>query len=171
MKRLCLLRHAKSDRSDPAAADFDRGLNPRGRAAAPAIGRYLRRQKLIPDTVLCSAARRARETWELAGPMLKADIPVEYSERLYLAAPPQILRLLRQLPESAGTVLLLGHNPGFQVLALQLVGRGDAAARARLQAKFPTAALAVIDFEARRWRDVAQGEGELERFIAPRDLD
>jgi phosphohistidine phosphatase len=171
MKRLCLLRHAKSDRSDPAAADFDRPLNPRGREAAPAMGRYLRRQKLIPDIVLCSAARRTRETWELVGPALKAEIPIEYSERLYLAAPPLILRLLRQLPESAGTALLLGHNPGFQVLALQLVGQGDAAAQARLQAKFPTAALAVIDFEARRWRDIAEGEGTLERFIAPRDLD
>lgn len=171
MKRLCLLRHAKSDRSAPAAADFDRPLNPRGREAAPVMGRYLRRQKLLPDTVLCSAARRARETWELAGPMLKAEIPVDYSERLYLAAPAQILRLLRQLPESAGAALLVGHNPGFHALALRLAGRGDAAARARLQAKFPTAALAVIDFDARRWRDIAEGEGALERFIAPRDLD
>jgi len=171
MKRLCLLRHAKSDRSDPAAADFDRGLSPRGREAAPAMGRYLRRQKLVPDIVLCSSARRARETWELAEHALKADIPAEYSEHLYLAAPPQIIRLLRQLPETVGTTLLVGHNPGFHVLALQLVGSGDGAARARLQAKYPTAALAVIDFEAPRWRDLAEGEGMLERFVAPRDLD
>ena len=150
MKRLCLLRHAKSDRSDPAAADFDRGLSPRGREAAPAIGRYLRRQKLVPDFVLCSSARRARETWELAEHALQADI---------------------QVPETVGTALLVGHNPGFHVLALQLVGSGDAAARARLHAKYPTAALAVIDFEAPRWRDLAEGEGMLERFVAPRDLD
>ncbi len=171
MKRLSLLRHAKSDRTDPAAADFDRGLNGRGRQAAPAMGRYLRRQKLVPDIVLCSAARRARETWELAAAALKAEIPVEYSERLYLATPAQTLRLLHQLPETAGSVLLIGHNPGFHALALQLVGSGDAAARAQLQSKFPTAALAVIDFEVERWSDLAAGKGELERFIAPRDLD
>src|SRR4051812_10784108 len=146
MKRLCLLRHAKSDRSDPGAADFDRGLTSRGRQAAPAMGRYLRRQKLVPDLVFCSAARRARETWELAAATLKAEIPVDYSERLYLAAPGQILRLVLELPETAGSVLLVGHNPGFHALALQLAGTGDAAARAQLQAKFPTAALAVIDF-------------------------
>jgi phosphohistidine phosphatase len=171
MKRLSLLRHAKSDRTDPAAADFDRGLNSRGRQAAPAMGRYLRRQKLVPDIVLCSAARRARETWELAAAALKAEIPVEYSERLYLAAPGQILRLLHQLPETTESALLIGHNPGFHALALQLLGSGDGEARAQLQAKFPTAALAVIDFEVERWGDLAAGKGELERFVAPRDLD
>ena len=171
MKRLSLLRHAKSDRSDPAAEDFDRGLNSRGHQAAPAMGRYLRRQKLLPDIVLCSAARRARETWELAAATLKGEIPVEYSERLYLAAPSQILRLLHQLPETAGAALLVGHNPGFHALALQLVGSGDGAVRAQLQAKFPTAALAVIDFDAERWSDLASGKGELMRFVVPRDLD
>lgn len=171
MKRLSLLRHAKSDRSDPAAADFDRGLTNRGRQAAPAMGRYLRRQKLVPDIVLCSAARRARETWELAAAALKAEIPVEYSERLYLAAPAQILRLLHQLPETTESALLIGHNPGFHALALQLLGSGDGEARAQLQAKFPTAALAVIDFEIERWGDLAAGKGKLERFVAPRDLD
>jgi phosphohistidine phosphatase len=135
------------------------------------MGRYLRRQKLVPDIVLCSAARRARDTWELAAATLKAEIPVEYSERLYLAAPGQILRLLHQLPETAESALLIGHNPGFHALALQLVGTGDGAARAQLQAKFPTAALAVIDFEVERWGDLAAGKGELERFVAPRDLD
>jgi phosphohistidine phosphatase len=171
MKRLCLLRHAKSDRSDPGAADFDRGLTNRGRQAAPAMGRYLRRQKLVPDIVLCSAARRARETWELAAAALRAEVPVDYSARLYLAAPGQILRLLRQLPETAEAALLIGHNPGFHALALQLVGAGDAAARAQLQAKFPTAALAVIDFETERWSDLAAGKGALQRFVVPRDLD
>jgi phosphohistidine phosphatase len=171
MKRLSLLRHAKSDRSDPAAADFDRGLTNRGRQAAPAMGRYLRRQKLVPDIVLCSAARRARETWELAAAALKAEIPVEYSERLYLAGPGQILRLLHQLPETTESALLIGHNPGFHALALQLLGSGDGEARAQLQAKFPTAALAVIDFEVERWGDLAAGKGKLERFLAPRDLD
>ncbi len=171
MKRLYFLRHAKSDRSDPAAADFDRPLNGRGRQAAPAMGRYLRRQRLIPDIVICSAARRARETWELVGPQLKADVAVQFSQPLYLAAPHQILRLLHELPDDAGSALLLGHNPGLQVVAIELVGSGDASARHRLQAKFPTGALAVIDFEVSRWRDVAEGMGRIERLVQPRDLD
>jgi phosphohistidine phosphatase len=110
-------------------------------------------------------------TWELAAAALKAEIPVEYSERLYLAAPAQILRLLHQLPETTESALLIGHNPGFHALALQLLGSGDSEARAQLQAKFPTAALAVIDFEVERWGDLAAGKGKLERFVAPRDLD
>src|SRR5262245_55110665 len=171
MKRWSLLRHAKSDRSDPAAVDFERALNPRGRQAAPAMGRYLRRQKLVPGLVLCSAAKRARQTWELVAAALNAELPVEFSERLYLATPAQTLRLLRQLPVAPASVLLVGHNPGFHLLALQLVGSGDDAARIRLQTKFPTAALAVIDFDVPHWRDLGEGKGRLERFIAPRDLD
>jgi phosphohistidine phosphatase len=171
MKRLYLLRHAKSDRSDPAAADFDRPLNGRGRQAAPAMGRYLRRHKLIPDLVVCSAARRTRETWELAGAQLKTGVAVQFSQPLYLAAPHQILRLLRELPDSAGSALLLGHNPGLQIVATELTGSGDASVRHRLQAKFPTGALAVIDFEVSRWGDVAEGKGRIELFVQPRDLD
>ena len=171
MKRLYFLRHAKSDRSDPQAADFDRGLTQRGRQAARAMGRYMRRQKLLPDFVLCSAARRARDSWELAGPQLQADIPVELSEALYLAEPLQTLRLIHRLSEKASAALLVGHNPGFQAVTLLLAGSGDTAVRSRVAAKFPTAALAVIDFEAEHWRDIGEGGGRLERFIAPSDLD
>ena len=171
MKRLYFLRHAKSDRSDPDAPDFDRGLTQRGRQAARAMGRYLRRQKLLPDFVLCSAARRARDSWELVGPQLQAEIPIELSEALYLAAPLQTLRLIHRLPETASAALLIGHNPGFQAVTVHLTGGGDEAARARAAAKFPTAALAVLDFEVEHWRDIGEGGGRLERFIAPRDLD
>jgi phosphohistidine phosphatase len=170
MKRLYLLRHAKSDRSDPGATDIDRPLNARGRRAASAIGRYLRRHKLAPDLIFCSAARRARETWEHAAPQLKLDVPIEFSERLYLAVPHRILDLIRQLPESVNAVLLVGHNPGLHVLAMELIGAGDAGERRRLQSKFPTAALLVVDFETPHWRDIVAGSGRLEQFVAPRDL-
>jgi phosphohistidine phosphatase len=170
MKRLCLLRHAKSDRSDPSAADFDRPLSRRGAQAAPIMGRYLRRQKLTPDIVLCSTARRAQETWALAAPALKQEVPVEMSDRLYLATPSQTLALVRRLPQSADSALLIGHNPGFHTLALQLVGAGEDSLRGRLRAKFPTAALAVIDFSIAEWSELGEGAGTLERFIAPRDL-
>ena len=170
MKRLCLLRHAKSDRSDPAAVDFERGLNPRGRQAAPAMGRYLRRQKLVPDLVLCSAAKRARQTWELVATALNAELPVEFSERLYLAAPRRILDLIHHLPEDRNAVLLLGHNPGLHAVALELIGAGEEAQRRRLQSKFPTAAVLVVDFEVQRWGDIVAGSGRLKQLIVPREL-
>jgi phosphohistidine phosphatase len=170
MKRLYLLRHAKSDRSDPQAADFERPLNGRGRRAAAAIGHYLRRHKLSPDFILCSAAIRARQTWEYAAPQLKLEPPVEFSEQLYLAASHNIFNLIRGLPQIRSAVLLLGHNPGLHMLALELIGAGEASGRRRLQSKFPTAGLLVIDFEAARWREILPGSGRLQQFIAPRDL-
>jgi phosphohistidine phosphatase len=170
MKRLYLLRHAKSDRSDPGASDIDRPLNARGRRAASAIGRYLRRHKLAPDFIVCSVARRARETWEHLAPQLKLDLPVDLSKQLYLATPPRILDLIRRLPEDRNAVLLLGHNPGLHVAALQLIGAGDERERQRLQSKYPTAALLVVDFEAPHWRDIAPGSGRLRQYIVPRDL-
>ena len=171
MKRLYFLRHAKSDRMPgERVADVDRPLNARGRQAAPVMGRYLRRRKLTPDLVVCSASRRTRETWELVQAELKGDVPVEFSERLYLATAPQILRLIRELPSTSDAVLLLGHNPGVQAAAVGLAGHGDAGERERLKAKFPTAGLAVIDFEIATWREVAEGSGRLERLVVPRDL-
>ena len=172
MKRLSLLRHAKSDRTDPAAADFDRGLTGRGRQAAPAMGRYLRRQKLVPDIVLCSAARRARETWELAAATLKAEIPVEYSERLYLASPgPDPAPAAPASRDRRGRP---SDRPQPGISRPRLAARrqrGCRGAGAAARPSFPTAALAVIDFEVERWSDLATGKGELERFIVPRDLD
>jgi phosphohistidine phosphatase len=170
MKRLYLFRHAKSDRSDPAASDIDRPLNARGRRAASAMGRFLRRHRLVPDFILCSSARRARETWDNTGPQLKLHIPVEFSERLYLAAPRRIIDLIHHLPEDRNAVLLLGHNPGLHAVSLELIGAGEEAERRRLQSKFPTAAVLVVDFEVQRWGDIVAGSGRLKQLIVPREL-
>jgi phosphohistidine phosphatase len=170
MKRLYLLRHAKSDRSDPDLVDSKRPLNRRGRRAAPAIGRLMRKEKLIPDVTLCSTARRTLETWEALAPALKTEVPLKTSRRLYLAGPGQILRQIRELPEAADSALVIGHNPGLQSLALDLVGGGDAAGRTRLAAKLPTAGLVVLDFPVDQWSEIGAGAGTLERFVAPRDL-
>jgi|SRR5215469_8912368 len=170
MKRLFLLRHAKSDRSDPDLVDAERPLNPRGRKAAPLIGRFMRKEKLIPATVLCSTARRTLETWEALAIALKAELPVKTSKRLYLAGPGEILRQIHGLPDDADSALVIGHNPGLQSLALDLVGGGDAAGRTRLTAKLPTAGLVVLDFAVEHWSEVGAGGGELARFVVPRDL-
>jgi phosphohistidine phosphatase len=174
-RTLLLLRHAKSSWSDPTLADFERPLNKRGQKAAPLMGKYLRKHGLVPELVLCSAARRAVETWALAGGVLAkggtAPVPAKYLRSLYLAPPSRILAALRRTPDEAESVLMVGHNPGFEHLALGLAGAdSEPAAQRDMEAKFPTAALAELRFEASRWRDVAPGTGKLVRFVIPRAL-
>ena len=171
MKRLYLLRHAKSDWADPDRIDADRPLSPRGRRAAPTLGRYMRRQGLIPALVLASTARRTEETWDLLSETLKSVVPVETSHKLYLASPARLLKTIRGVDDTVASVVIVGHNPGIQALALELAGSGDASARARIAEKYPTGGLAVFDFAVDHWADVAAGGGELERFVVPRDLD
>ncbi|KAB1074690.1 SixA phosphatase family protein [Methylobacterium planeticum] len=168
MRRLILLRHAKSDR--PAGvADLERPLNPRGREAAPRMGAYLAAEGLVPDHVVVSPARRTRETWDLVEGALGA-IPHASVDAVYEAPASALHRVLRETPAEARSLLLVGHNPGLQDLALKLVRSGPREAMARLRTGFPTAALAVIDFEAAAWSEIGWGEGRLERFVTPKDL-
>jgi phosphohistidine phosphatase len=171
MKRLYLLRHTKSDWADPDKVDADRPLSPRGRRAAPAIGRFMRKQQLVPALALSSTARRAEETWDLLAEALGADVPMQASEKLYLASPARLLKAIRAVDDKIPSLAIVGHNPGLQALALELAGGGDAAARARIMSKYPTGGLAVFDFAVDRWADIAAGSGRLERFVVPRDLD
>ncbi len=166
MPRLMLLRHAKSDR--PAGVeDHDRPLSRRGRAAAPRIGAYLAGHGLMPARVICSTAKRARETGALLGPAFAHSPRVDFDERLYLAEFEAILALVHALPREDDSVLLIGHNPGLHEAALALVGAGDAGLRRALEEKFPTAALAVIDFRG-EWPAVRARSGRLERFVTPK---
>ena len=169
MRRLMLLRHAKSDRS-PGVDDHERPLNDRGRAAAPLVGEYLADHKLFPDLILCSTSRRTRQTCELLMARLPKSTRVTFEETLYLAESDAILALARALPTAAGCVLLIGHNPGMQEAAVELAGSGDADARRRLNDKFPTAALAVIDFSRDDWGAVRTRSGRLERYVTPKTL-
>ena len=169
MKTLLLLRHAKSSWDNPGGRDFDRPLAPRGRRTAPLIGGYLRDHQLLPDLVLCSTARRARETYDLVVPAA-GGAAVQFEQALYLATPATLLRLVQATPASVERLLVVGHNPGLQQFAAQLARTGDKATRKRLQAKFPTAALAVITFPAADWGDIKPGVGQLESFVVPRDL-
>jgi len=170
MKRLLLLRHAKSDRSDGGVDDFDRPLAPRGERAAPVMGRYLQARKLIPDLVLCSSALRARRTWDLVLPELKAAPQVAFRKGLYLAPPSRLLAAVRRTPAAVKTLMLIGHNPGMEGLALRLAGGGRAKDLAAMAAKFPSGALAVIAFDLGDWAGTAEGAGRLETFIRPKDL-
>jgi phosphohistidine phosphatase len=170
MRRILLFRHAKSDWSDPDMADHDRRLNRRGEEAAPKIGAYLARHRLIPQRVLCSTARRARDTWELAAAELPNPPPVTYEERLYNARPGAILDVLQRLEGNIRSALVVGHNPGLQEVATLLIASGDLDHRERLREKFPTAGLVVIDFAVDNWAKLHPHSGRLERFVVPRML-
>jgi phosphohistidine phosphatase len=163
--RLILTRHAKSSWDDPLLDDVDRTLNDRGEASADAIGAWLAQRGHVPDAALVSAARRTRETWERMAAALPPGIPVRFEDRLYHAGPDTILKVLRTA--DAPVVLLIGHNPGLAEFAGRIVA---AAPRHPRFADYPTAATAVIDFDAARWADVGWHRGQVADFVVPRDL-
>jgi phosphohistidine phosphatase len=168
-RRLVLLRHAKSDWPD--VADHDRPLAKRGRRDAPRAGRWLRRCGYAPDAVVCSTARRARETWDLVAAGLGASPPVRYEPRVYDATVLALLMLVRELPGDQRTVCIVGHNPGLAELAVGLAehAAGDGGQLGRLTASFPTAAVAVLGF-AGAWAETNPGQGRLLAFAVPADM-
>ena len=172
MKRLTLLRHAKSGDDGLVARDFDRRLNGKGRRAARAIGRHMRETGLRFDAVLASPATRVAETLEEVGEGYGAALDPRWERCIYLATPDDLLELIQGASDTAESLLLVGHNPGLEQLVLMLVpGRMDDAARGQVEEKYPTASLAEIAFDVGRWADVAAGAGRLVRFVRPRDLD
>lgn len=171
MHRLMLLRHAKSDWSRPGMPDRNRPLNARGREAAPVVAAHIAGQELIPQRALVSTATRTRETWKLMLPFFPKKPETIFEARLYESTPHTILAVIKETPAAVKSLMIVGHNPGLQTLALALIGAGNAQAREDLAAKFPTAALAVIDFVAGPWSAVRPGTGRLELFVRPRDLN
>ena len=171
MRTLYLLRHAKSDWGDPGLDDFDRPLAPRGRRAAPAVAQWMNANGCAPDFVLCSAARRAVETWALVSEVLESAPETETTEDLYHASPAGLLRLAQGLPDRHAAAMMIGHNPGFHVLAGALAGEGPDDLLRLLAAGYPTAALAGIEFDAESWSEIAPGAGRLTCFVRPRALE
>ena len=163
MRRLILMRHAKSDWSH-GTSDHDRPLNPRGRSAAEALGNWLRAEGLLPDAVLCSTAARTRETCAILN--LPESCAVEHLRQLYLAEPSEIIANLRQRA-TGDTVLLVAHNPGIAAAAalpLQQTPDQDAFDR------YPSGATTVMDFDIDNWADLAPGSGALHTFTVPKQL-
>jgi len=170
MRHLFLLRHAKSAWDDPALADFKRPLAPRGKKAAPLMGREMARRGWLPDLALVSSAVRTRETWELAGAQLPAPCRTHFSEAIYEAAPWRILAEINNVPDEVGSLLVVGHNPGLELLAKLLAAPGSAAAALdRLNARFPTAAIASLEVEP-GWAELGAASARLTDFITPREL-
>lgn len=169
MRRIMLLRHAKSDWPEQVD-DHDRPLAERGRVASPQMGRYMAEERLRPDLVIISPARRARETWKLARAAFLQDIPEKVEPLIYEAAASTIFDVIRQTPPDVDVLLLVGHNPGFHELALNLIGEARPADVARLQHKYPTAGLAVIDLDVETWTGLREHAGKLERFETPKSI-
>jgi phosphohistidine phosphatase len=168
MKRVYLLRHAKSSWKDDSVADRDRPLAGRGRRAAKAIAGHLEAEQIRPDLVLCSPARRTRETLERVEGAFGDRVEARFDEALYGASAPELLARLKALPQEVGSVMLIGHNPGLEELALALASDGEGLARMR--EKYPTAALATIELHAERWSAIERGSGKLVGYVRPRDL-
>ncbi len=167
MKHVLLLRHGKSSWDDPKLADHDRPLAPRGRRAAKLIAEHLRRDLPAPELVLCSSARRTRDTLERISPALGGRVTVQIEDELYAASEERLLERVRELDEGVESVLLIGHNPGLERLALELAGSGDKLAGVRR--KYPTAALATLEFDG-TWRELRPGSAELTDFVTPKQL-
>jgi phosphohistidine phosphatase len=170
MRTLLLMRHAKSSWERPDLADLDRPLAPRGRESAPLIARYIKQSRWQPDLVLCSPAARVRETWQLMAPVLGGTVACKTLRTIYPGAPSRLLETLQRAADEVATLMLIGHNPGLGHLASDLCGRGPKQALERIRGKFPTAALAVIEFDIDHWDQLAPGAGRLRAFVRPKDL-
>lgn len=175
MRRLMLLRHAKTETDAPSGRDQDRRLDERGHKDAAQIGDWIASHPPFPDTVLVSHAVRARQTWDLAWETMKDRVPapqVEVVPELYGADAADILDAIRTAtaPGDPKQLLLIGHNPGMHEIALMLIGGGDPDGTRALGENLPTAGLAIFDFDVKDWGDVAYRRGKLVLFVSPKLL-
>jgi len=172
MRRLMLLRHAKTESEAPSGRDQDRRLDERGRKDAAEIGNWIGRHLPFADDVWVSPAVRAHQTWEIAWEAMKDRAPepnVEFLPELYGADPAQLLESVRSaVATDPKRLMLVGHNPGMHELALALTGSGDDAGRKALSDNLPTSGLAVFDFAVNDWSDVAFRRGRLVLFVSPK---
>lgn len=168
-KRLYVLRHAKSSWEDPGLDDHERPLAPRGRRAVEVLADHFRARGIEPALILCSSARRTRETLEGAG--LHGETAIE--DELYSATPGQVLERLRRIPDEVSSAMVIGHNPAMQVLVLRLAAAApselDGSGLAEVQRKFPTGALATLEFGS-PWSELSPNGARLTAFVRPKQL-
>jgi phosphohistidine phosphatase len=165
---LWLLRHAKSSWDEPGLEDRDRPLAARGELAADQMRAYFLAEDLRPALVLCSSALRTRQTLARVLPALGSDLEVRIESSLYTFEAGALLGRLQMVPDGIDPVMLVGHNPAMQELAVMLAARGDRLDQ--LAQKFPTGALAEIEFSTSSWREIGASKGTLTRFVVPREL-
>lgn len=165
-----MLRHAKSSWADPLAGDHDRPLAPRGERAARRIAEHLRTAGIRPELILCSSARRTRDTLDLLQPVLEAGSEIRIEDDLYGADATLMLDHLRMVDPTVRSTMIIGHNPGLQELALALAGDGAESAVRQLRTKFPTCALVTLDLSGSDWAGLGEGQAHLTSLVLPRQL-
>jgi phosphohistidine phosphatase len=160
MKTLFVLRHAKSSWDNPDWSDFERPLNSRGLDAARFIGSLIFQRNLAPEIIVSSPAKRAKQTAVLVKEVAEISKPVKFDERIYEASPHNLFNLIREFDDKFESVLLVGHNPGFENLVRMLTGES---------VSMPTAALAKINLDIANWHELDSVANELEFLIRPKE--
>ncbi len=162
MKTIFLLRHAKSSWENSDLSDFDRPLNPRGLETAPFMGKIIEKNLFQIDLIVCSPAKRARQTAILLKETAKISGGIEYDDRIYEASPSRLLEVISEIAEKYESAMLVGHNPGLEGLVKSLAGEIQ---------PMPTAALAVIDLKIDKWSEITAGCGSLRTLLRPKTLE
>lgn len=171
MKRLAILRHAKSSWDDPGLDDFNRPLNERGWKAARRLGRELERRGLKFDLVLSSTSARTRETLDGVQQHFEFNAPIQFEQELYLAGEARLRSIVQALDEQVKTPLIVGHNPGLELLLTDLTTDDRRGLRQRVSGKFPTGSFAIVELPASHWAEIEPASGEIVELILPKDLD
>jgi phosphohistidine phosphatase len=169
MRHLMLLRHASAESGGPGVDDHDRPLSPRGQGEAARLGAHLARNATEFSLILCSSAKRAVETATRVTEALTARPRLEVERDMYLATPREMLERLTALPDTDRAVLVIGHNPGIQALALHLASADCGDERARMASQFSAGSLAELELPIAHWADAESG-GRLGAFTHPEDL-
>ena len=170
MKKLYLLRHAKSSWEALDMADHERPLAARGERAALVMGRYIEQRRLLPDLVLCSTAVRSIETLRLTATQWSGTPKTEFDRSLYLTGQRAILERIAAVDRSVTAVMVIAHNPDLQDLTVRLIGGEDVPMRQLAERKFPTAALAVFHLAIERWSDIRSATGTMVELETPKTL-
>lgn len=162
MKTVILVRHAKSSWKDPDRKDIDRPLNKRGKRDAPFMGVRLKERRVRPDLILCSPAKRARQTARIVAEAIGYPLrKIRFEKAIYHSTAQTLLEILKKQDDASGTIMMFGHNPGFSVLADLLLKDGPAQ-------HMPTTGVYCIRFGVDRWGDVTEGNGDCEFFDYPK---
>ena len=171
MRRLLILRHAKTEPGELGKDDRNRALVDRGKREAGQIGAYMTTHALAPDGVVLSPARRVQETWKHVAEALRAAPGATTNDRVYEATPHDIFRIVAETAAPVRKLMLVGHNPSLHEAALMLIASGDTDARERLREKLPPAGLVIIDFAFDDWNKLHPQSGRLERFVTPKSIE
>ena len=170
MKTIFLLRHAKSSWDDVSLDDFDRPLSPRGIKSCKKIGKYLKKNRLIPDIVYCSSAMRAKQTWELFNRIVDKKENILYEDSLYMSDFSNFINIIKKTKNNFKNLMFVSHNPGIENLALELSKDKSNEIYEKINIKFPTGALIIIKFDLNNWSKVDCKKGKLYEFVKPKEL-